>query len=394
MPEPSAMPLSRFRVLDLTRVRAGPTAVRQLADWGAAVIKIEAPPSPGEGLGGPRHGPDFQNLHRNKRSLTLDLKSPEGVEIFRRLVQRADVLVENYRPDVKTRLGIDYAALKPLNPRLVYASISGFGQSGPYRDRPGVDQIAQGMGGLMSITGLPGQGPVRVGIPVADLTAGIFTAMGILVALLEREVSGEGQWVESSLLAAQIAMLDFQAARWTIAHEVPEQAGNDHPTSIPTGVFKTKDGHINIASAGDEIFGRLCRALDAPELAENPDYRGGRQRSQNRKALNAAIEAITATRDSTDWIERFNKAGVPAGPIYSIDQVFADPQVKHLGIAQPVEHPSLGQIELVGQAVTLSRTPSRLKTASPEPGEHTDTILGELGYSAGDIAALRDRRAV
>ena len=394
MPEPSAMPLSRFRVLDLTRVRAGPTAVRQLADWGAAVIKIEAPPSPGEGLGGPRHGPDFQNLHRNKRSLTLDLKSPEGVEIFRRLVQRADVLVENYRPDVKTRLGIDYAALKPLNPRLVYASISGFGQSGPYRDRPGLDQIAQGMGGLMSITGLPGQGPVRVGIPVADLTAGIFTAMGILVALLEREVSGEGQWVESSLLAAQIAMLDFQAARWTIAHEVPEQAGNDHPTSIPTGVFKTKDGHINIASAGDEIFGRLCRALDAPELAENPDYRGGRQRSQNRKALNAAIEAITATRDSTDWIERFNKAGVPAGPIYSIDQVFADPQVKHLGIAQPVEHPSLGQIELVGQAVTLSRTPSRLKTASPEPGEHTDTILGELGYSAGDIAALRDRRAV
>jgi crotonobetainyl-CoA:carnitine CoA-transferase CaiB-like acyl-CoA transferase len=390
----ATLPLARFKVLDLTRVRAGPTAVRQLADWGAQVVKIEAPPGPGEGMGGPRHGPDFQNLHRNKRSLTLDLKAPEGIEIFRKLVRGADVLVENYRPDVKTRLGIDYEALKPLNPRLVYASISGFGQSGPYRDRPGFDQIAQGMGGLMSITGLPGQGPVRVGIPVADLSAGIFTAMGILIALLEREVSGEGQWVESSLLAAQIAMLDFQAARWLIAHEVPEQAGNDHPTSIPTGVFKTKDGHINIASAGDDIFVRLCRALDAPALAEHPDYRTGRSRSQHRVALNAAIEAITATRDSAEWIDRFNKAGVPAGPIYSIDQVFADPQVKHLGIAQAVEHQTLGRLDLVGQAVTLSRTPSRLATASPDPGEHSDAILAELGYSDRDIAALRQRGIV
>jgi len=394
MSDSRALPLSRFKVLDLTRVRAGPTAVRQLADWGAEVIKIEAPPSPGEGLGGPRHGPDFQNLHRNKRGLTLDLKAPDGIEVFHKLVRDADVVVENYRPDVKTRLGIDYEALKAINPRLVYASISGFGQSGPYRDRPGFDQIAQGMGGLMSITGLPGQGPVRVGIPVADLSAGIFCAMGILVALLEREVSGQGQWVESSLLAAQIAMLDFQAARWLIAREVPEQAGNDHPTSIPTGVFRTSDGYINIASAGDEIFRRLCRALDVPELADHPDYRTGKLRSDNRKALNAAIEAITETRDSADWIERFNKAGVPAGPIYTMDQVFADPQVKHLGIATPVDHPSLGRVELVGQAVTLSRTPSRLRTASPEPGEHSDEILRELGYSDGDIAALRERRIV
>ena len=394
MPDKPAMPLARFKVLDLTRVRAGPTAVRQLADWGAQVIKIEAPPSPGEGLGGPRLGPDFQNLHRNKRSLTLDLKSPDGIEIFRKLVRDADVVVENYRPDVKERLGIDYSALKAINPRLVYASISGFGQSGPYRDRPGFDQIAQGMGGLMSITGLPGQGPVRVGIPVADLTAGIFTAMGILIALLEREVSGEGQWVESSLLAAQIAMLDFQAARWTIAHEVPEQAGNDHPTSIPTGVFQTSDGYINIASAGDEIFGRFCRAISRTDLAEHPDYKTGRARSTNRKALNAAIEEITKTATSAEWIERLNKAGVPSGPIYKMDEVFADPQVKYLGIAQKVHHPQLGDIELVGQAVTLSRTPSRLETASPDAGEHTAAILGELGYSAGDIARLKEKGVV
>jgi formyl-CoA transferase len=394
MSDAPKMPLARFKVLDLTRVRAGPTCVRQLADWGAQVIKIEAPPSPGEGLGGPRLGPDFQNLHRNKRSLTLDLKSPDGIEIFRKLVRDADVVVENYRPDVKDRLGIDYNSLKAINLRLIYASISGFGQSGPYRDRPGFDQIAQGMGGLMSITGLPGQGPVRVGIPVADLSAGIFTAIGILVALLEREVSGEGQWVESSLLAAQIAMLDFQGARWTIAHEVPEQAGNDHPTSIPTGVFQTSDGYINIASAGDEIFGRFCRSIDRPDLAEHPDYKTGRARSDHRKALNAAIEEVTRTRPSAEWIDRLNKAGVPSGPIYKMDEVFADPQVKHLGIAQTVHHKQLGDIELIGQAVTLSRTPSRLVTASPDAGEHTDAILAELGYSTGDIARLKEKGVV
>jgi formyl-CoA transferase len=384
----SKLPLSRFKVIDLTRARAGPTAVRQLADWGADVIKVEAPDTDATEVGS-RNSPDFQNLHRNKRSITLDLKRPEGVEILRRLVTDADVLVENYRPDVKHRLGIDYASMRAINPRLVYGSISGFGQDGPYRDRPGLDQIAQGMGGLMSITGLPGQGPVRVGVAIADLTAGIFCAMGILVALLEREESGEGQWVQSSLLAAQIAMLDFQAARWLLAHEVPEQAGNNHPTAIPTGVFATADGHINIAASGGELFGRFCKAINAEHLSADPAYSTGRARLRNRDQLNAAIELITRTKPSAEWIDLLNSAGVPCGPIYRIDEVFADAQVRHISIARPVNHPQRGSQELVGQAVDLSRTPWELRTSSPEKGEHTDQVLAALGYNADTIARLR-----
>ena len=389
----SAGPLARFKVIDLTRVRAGPTCVRQLADWGADVIKIESPDGD-SGLGGARHGPDFQNLHRNKRSLTLDLKSPEGLAIMHRLVEQADVVVENYRPDVKFRLKIDYESLRKANKRVVYASISGFGQDGPYRERPGFDQIAQGMGGLMSITGLPGQGPVRVGIPVADLTAGIFAAMGILVALLEREQSGEGQWVQSSLLAAQISMLDFQAARWTIGREVPGQAGNDHPTSIPTGVFATADGHINIAAAGNDIYRRLCTAIARPDLADNPDFNTDKGRSANRKALNAEIEAVTRTKTSTAWIEALNAAGVPSGPIYRMDEVFADPQVKHLNLTRKVAHPVLGDVEVVGQPIVMSRSQWEIRSPTPEAGEHTAAILGELGFDAAAIAGLRDRKVV
>lgn len=386
-------PLSRFTVIDLTRVRAGPTAVRQLADWGANVIKIESPAGDA-GLGGERHGPDFQNLQRNKRSLTLDLKSPEGVAVMKRLAARADVVVENYRPDVKFRLGVDYESLRALNKGLVYASISGFGQDGPYRDRPGFDQIAQGMGGLMSITGLPGQGPVRVGIPIADLTAGIFCAMGILIALLEREKSGEGQWVQSSLLGAQISMLDFQAARWTIGHEVPAQAGNDHPTSIPTGVFATADGHINIAAAGDAIFVRCMKALGKPEVTQQEEFATGRARSANRVALNALIEEVTRTDTSANWIERLNEAGVPCGPIYKMNEVFADPQVKHLNITRHVQHPVLGDEEVIGQPISLSRSEWSIRRAAPEPGADTDAILGELGYSTAEIAALHEAKAV
>jgi crotonobetainyl-CoA:carnitine CoA-transferase CaiB-like acyl-CoA transferase len=390
---PASQALARFKVLDLTRVRAGPTCVRQLADWGADVIKIEMPEDEG-GMGGPRDGPDFQNLHRNKRSMTLDLKNPKGVDVFRALVKRSDVVVENFRPDVKFRLGIDYESLKPINKRLVYASISGFGQDGPYRERPGFDQIAQGMGGLMSITGLPGQGPVRVGIPVADLGAGIFAATGILIALLEREVSGEGQWVRSSLLQAQIQLLDFQAARWLIAKDVPGQAGNDHPTSIPTGVFPTSDGHINIAAAGTHIYKRFCEAIGAPQLIDHPDYTTDKLRSKNRAGMNKAIGEITKHKSSRAWIDILNKAGVPCGPIYNMDEVFADPQVQHLHMAAGVHHPRLGDIAVVAQAVELSRTPSGVRYPTPEKGEHTDEVLGELGFDAAAIADLRKHKVV
>jgi len=389
--------LSRFTVLDLTRVRAGPTAVRQLADWGANVIKIDAPEEEGaEPMGGARRGSDFQNLHRNKRSITLNLKDKAAREVFYRLVKKADVVVENFRPDVKERLGIDYESLKKINKGIVYASISGFGQDGPYRDRPGFDQIAQGMGGLMSITGLPGQGPVRVGIPVADLCAGLFCAIGILTALLEREQSGEGQWVQTSLLQAQVFMLDFQASRWLNMKEVPPQAGNNHPTSIPTGVFKTADGHINIATTGQKIWERFAQAIGAPELIAREEYATGALRLKNRDALNAELDKITAAKSSAEWQDILDKAGVPTGPIYSIDQMFEDPQVKHLGLAVPVPTDSQDgrPLTVVAQPFTMSRTPSKMVAPPPDVGEHNDEVLKEFGYSAQEIETLRKAKAI
>ena len=393
---PVAGPLAHLRVIDLTQHRAGPTAVRQLADWGAEVIKIEPPGSTaGDAVGGSRHGFDFQNLHRNKRAMTLNLKSPEGRDIFYRLVRGADVVVENYRSDVKHRLGIAYEALAAINPRIVYGSISGFGQSGPDATRPGVDQIAQGLGGLMSITGLPGQGPVRVGIPIADLTSGLLLSQAILLALYAREQTGKGQWVHTSLLEAQLFMLDFQAARWLIAGEVPGQAGNDHPTGVPTGVFPCSDGHVNIAASGNALYQRLCGALNAPELQLEPAFATPQARLKHRAALNARIAAITRAEPAAHWVRLLNAAGVPCGAINRIDQAFANPQVEHLAIARPVQHPKLGSFKVVGQPITLSGAPQpAAMRPSPDLGQHTDEVMSALGFDAAEVARLRARGVV
>jgi len=382
--------LSRLRILDLSRVRAGPTCVRQFADFGADVIKIESPPGvdPNEGMGGPRHGPDMQNLHRNKRSMTLNLKLPQSREVLERLVKSADVVVENYRPDVKFRLGIDYGSLEKINPRIILASISGFGQDGPYRDRPGFDQIAQGMSGLMSVTGHPGQGPVRTGAAIADLAAGLFAALGVMTALLERETSGRGQWVQSSLLQSGIALLDFQAARYLMKGEVPPQVGNDHPTSMPTSAYRTRDGYINVAASGEGMWQRLCRSIGREDMLEMEEFKGLQKRAENRAKLNSILNESLSKKTSAQWIEILNGASVPCGPIYSVDQVFADAQVRHLGAATAVEHPKLGRFEVLAQAAKLSRTPATVVAPTPEVGEHTDEILRELEYNAEEIDKL------
>ena len=393
---PASNALSHIRVIDLTRVRSGPTAVRQLADWGADVIKVEAPESvePDGALGASRHTSDFQNLHRNKRSITLNLKQPEAIEILMKLVETSDVVVENFRPDVKERLGVDYESLKSRNPKIILASISGFGQDGPYAKRPGFDQIAQGMGGLMSITGAPGEGPMRVGIPVADLTAGLFCAMGIQTALLEREKSGLGQWVNTSLLQAQIFMLDFQAARWLSENHVAGQAGNNHPTSVPTGVFKTSDGSINLAVAGETIWKRFVEAVDKGEWLEMDEFKNAKERLKNRDYLNKLITEVTITKTSDDWVEKLEKVGVPCGPINSIDKVFDDPQVKHLGIAQSIDTIPFGQTQLVGQPFNLSRSPSIMKQRPPEKGEHNEDVLLDLGYSSEELDELKSKNII
>ena len=388
--------LARIRILDLTRVRAGPTCCRVFADFGADVIKIEAPPGvdPNEGMSGAREGSDMQNLHRNKRSITLNLKVPAGLAVFKKLVRTADVVVENFRPDVKSRLGINYEELKAVNPRIILASISGFGEDGPYRTRAGFDQIAQGMGGLMWVTGLPEQGPVRAGIAVADTSAGLFAAIGILVAIAERERSGEGQWVRSSLLQAQIAMMDFQAARYLVDGIVPAQAGNDHPYSTPMGVMQTSDGFINIAVGGQGQWKDFCAAIGEPQMQLDPDYVTQDQRLKNRAKLKSRLAAIFKAKPSREWLEVLEQAGVPAGPIYKMDEVFADPQVQHLGIAAPVTNRNGKTFALVGQPIDLSRTPAGISRLLPEAGADNETVLAEVGLSQADIEELRKERAI
>ncbi|MDE3077074.1 MAG: CoA transferase [Chloroflexota bacterium] len=386
------MPLSHINVIDLTRARSGPTCVRLLGQMGAQVIKIETPGT-GEDMISRDHY-DFQNLHPNKRSLTLNLKHETGREILLKLAEHSDVLVENFRPEVKHRLRIDYETLAEINPRLVYASISGFGQAGPDRNRPGLDQIAQGMSGVMTVNGEPGRGPMRVGLPVADLTAGYMAAYGVVLALFERERSGKGQWVHTSLLQAMVHLMDFQVVRWLIGGEVPPQQGNGHPIMAPTNVYRARDGSLIIQAAGQQLFERLCRAIEAPELAADQRFRDAARRVENRDALDREIELRLGHRDAADWIERLTEVGVPAGPILNVKQCFDNEQVRTLPLTAQVQHPRLGPLAVVGQGVNLERTPPRHRSAAPDLGEHTDEILAQLGYSAAEVAAFRQAGVV
>ena len=389
--------LARFKVIDLSRVRSGPNCVRVLSDFGADVLRVEPPPGldPNENLfSGARDSGDFQNINRNKRGITLNLKKPQAREILLRLVAGADVVVENWRPDVKHKLGLDYDALAAVNPRIVLASISGFGQAGPYADRPGFDQIVQGMGGLMSVTGLPGQGPVRAGLAVADLSAGLYCAIGILVALHEREVSGRGQWVHSSLLHAQIAMMDFQAARWLNEGDAPVQMGNDHPTSSPMGLFEASDGPFNLGASGDGSWRKLCELLGRTEWLADPEFATEPLRARHRPRLNALLQAEFAHGTVSGWVERLNAAGVPAGPVYTMPQVFEDPQVRQLGVTAQLPGPGGAPTTYITQPVTLERTPPTIAARAPGWGEHTDEVLRELGYGDAAIAQLRAEQVV
>jgi formyl-CoA transferase len=393
-PPAADLPLSGIKVLDLTLARAGPTCVRHLADWGADVLRIEPPDADGGGITGKQDGFDHQNLHRNKRCMRLDLKSAEGQAIFHRLARDADVLIENMRAPVKFKLKADYETLRAINPRLVYGSISGFGQDGPYAERAGVDQIVQGMAGLMSITGMPGQGPVRTGIAVADMSAGTLLALGVMMALFQRHATGQGRWVQTSLLEAMIFMTDFQAARWLMAGEIPGQAGNDHPTGIPTGVFPTTDRDINIAASSNRHWTRLCDVLERPDWLEIDAWSTGPGRSADRAAINQAIAEVTRHRPSAHWLERLDKAGIPAGPINTMDQVFADPQVQHLRMAQPVEHPRLGPQLMVSSAINMCGIEDGIRLPTPDAGQHTAAVLAGLGYDEAAIAALRAKGVI
>jgi crotonobetainyl-CoA:carnitine CoA-transferase CaiB-like acyl-CoA transferase len=390
-----AMPLSDLLVLDLTVARAGPACVRQLADWGADVVRVEPPPAPGagEGMLG-RHGSDFQNLHRNKRSLTLDLTTTAAREVLYRLVDRADVLVENMRPAVKHRLGFDFDTVHARNPRLVYGSISGFGQDGPYAERGGVDQIAQGMGGLMSVTGAPGGEPTRVGIPVSDLSAGLYLAVGILVALHDRQRTGVGRWVQTSLLESMVGMMDFQAARWTVEGEVPSTEGNHHPTLVPMGCFECADGYVNIAGPSGRLLRRFCEAIGRPDLPDDPRFASARSRFAHREELNAIVAERLRQRTTAEWVRLLNDAGVPCGPVYRVDEVFADPQVEHLGLSAPVEHPQRGPLHLIRNPVRMTDVAGGPRCAAPDPGDHTDPVLTALGYTPDEVEQLHATGAV
>ncbi|HAN07152.1 MAG TPA: formyl-CoA transferase [Acidimicrobiaceae bacterium] len=387
-----ALPLDDITVLDLSIARAGPTAVRQLADWGANVVRIE---SPGGGFeAGGQSSPDYLNLHRNKRSICIDLKNANGRDLFHAMVSQSDVVIENMRTPVKHKLGFDYKTLKKINPKIILGSISGFGQTGPYADRGGVDQIAQGMSGMMRVTGLPEHGPVRAGVAISDVTAGLQLAIGIMVALHERQKTGLGRWVHTSLLESMIGMLDFQAARWTVDGDDPPQSGNDHPTLGPMGMYRTLDGHINLAASGGRLWEAFCGELKSTEWLTDVRFVSANARKANRSALNKLIEERLKMDTSFNWVTRLNSVGVPCGPVNGVADAFADPQVEHLGMAVDTDHPDAGQIQIVRNATNIDGVSNDIRRPSPRKGEHAHEILSSFGFGEQGIVELYENGAV
>ena len=389
--QPASKALEGLVVLDMTHMRAGPVCVRQLADWGANVIKIDRPGDPPDFSG--RQEGDYQNKHRNKRSIAIDLKSKRGQEVLHRLVQNADIIVENFRPNIKRKLKFDYETLQKLNSKIILCSISAFGQDGPYQDRVGVDQIIQGMSGLMSINGIPGQGPLRVGIPIVDICAGLYAALGITTALVERNKSGRGQWVQTSLIECMMFFLDIQAARYLADGIVGKQVGNEHPTGVPTNTYKTKDGYINLAPV-PSMWGRFCKAIGRPELITDPDFSTREVRRARRREINSMVQDFIIQHETAYLLDLFEKAEVPCGPIYNIEEAFNDPQVRHLKMYQSINNANGEEVNLPRQPFALSRTPSRLAQRNPKFSEHTKEVLGEFGFSDNEIEELSSSKII
>jgi len=384
-------PLAGVRVLDLTRFLAGPYCTMQLADYGADVVKLESP----EGRefrppGAARDSYFFLSANRGKRSATLDLRRDEGRAVFLRMLPHFDVLVENFRPDVMERLGLSAESLCERFPKLVYCGISGFGADGPYRERPGFDQIAQGMSGFMSLTGTEETGPTRAGLAIGDLVAGMFAAQGVQLALLERARTGRGQVVHTSLLESMVALLSWGAGMYFESGQVPGPAGQHHPLSSPYGRFRARDGWLNLAAAGDAMWRRLCECLERSGWLTDARFAGPLDRVRHRAELSAAIDEVLAGDDVDVWVERLNRAGVPCGPVLDVAEVFADPQVQARDMHVELPHAEVGTFRTTGLPVKLSRTPGAIARPPPLHGEHTDAVLGECGVAAAEIAALRE----